>query len=127
MFKANKKCSRGRYSSNGCLPLLMLALDVRLGLGRCCCCSCCCSSPGSFLMVEVDYLVKAIGCNKCRCVLFSSLHLLSPQYRNLMVPIPDVVIFPVFLSSLFFCFSLLFADLAAGLVLLIFFPSCPCF
>ena len=43
-------------------PLLVLALDVRLGLGRCCCCSCCCSASGSFLMVEVDYLVEAIGC-----------------------------------------------------------------
>ena len=57
------------------VPLPILALDVRLGLGRCCC-----SSPGSFLMGEVDSLVKAIGCYKCRCVLCASLHLLSPQY-----------------------------------------------
>ena len=74
-------------------PLLVLALDIRLGLGRCCCCSCCCSSSGSFLMVEVNYLVEAIGCYKCRCVLCSSLHLLSPQYPNSIVLVPDVVVF----------------------------------
>ena len=41
------------------VPFLILVLDVRFGLG-----CCCCSSPGSFLMVEVDYLVKAVGCYK---------------------------------------------------------------
>ena len=104
------------------VPFLILALDVRLGLG-----CCCCSSPGSFLMVEVDYLVTAIGCYKCRCVLCVSLHLLSPQYRNFIAPISDVVVFLVFSSSLFSRFSLLFADLVAGLVLYKFVSSCSCF
>ena len=79
------------------VPFLILALDVRIGLG-----CCCCSSPGSFLMVEVDYLVKAIGCYKCRCVLRASLHLLSPQYRNFIAPVPDVVVFSCFLIIVVF-------------------------
>ena len=62
-----------------------------------------CSSPGSFLMVEVDYLVKAIGCYKCRCVLCSSLHLLSPQYPNSIVIGLDVDVFILF--SYHCCFS----------------------
>ena len=70
------------------VPFLIFALDVRLGLGRCCC-----SSPGSFLMIEVDYLLKAIEYYNVRCVSRSSLHLLSPQYRNFIVPIPDAVVF----------------------------------
>ena len=58
---------------------LIFALYVRFGLG-----ACCCSSPGSFLMVEVDYLVKAVGCYKYRCVLCSSLHLLSLSIEILL-------------------------------------------
>ena len=50
-------------------------------------------------MVEVDYLVQVIGCYKCRRVLFSSLHLHSPQYRNFFVPIPNVLAFGCFLTS----------------------------
>ena len=74
------------------VPFLNLALDVKLGLG-----GCCCSSPGSFLRVKVDYLVKAIGSYKRRCVLRASLHLLSPQYSNFIAPIPDVVVLSCFL------------------------------
>ena len=121
MFKAKKKCSRAGILIMEVVPLLILALDVRLGLGRCYC-----SSPGSFLMAEANFLAKAIGCYKCRCVLCASLHLLSPQHRNFTTPIPHVVVFLVFSSSLFFCFSLLFADLVAGLVLFKFVSSCSC-
>ena len=104
------------------VPLLILALDVRLGLG-----GCCCSSPGPFLLVEVAYLVKALLHYKYRYVLCSSLHLLSPHCRNFFVPIPDVV-FPCFLIIIVvFCFSLLFADLVAGRVLFKFASSCSCF
>ena len=39
------------------------------------------------------------------------------QYPNSIILVPDVVVFLVFLSPLFFCLSLLlFADLVAGLV-----------
>ena len=72
-------------------------------------------------------VMEPIGCYKCRCVLCSSLRLLSSQYRNFIVPIPDVVVFLVFLPSLYFCFSLLFADLVAGLVLFKLVSSCSCF
>ena len=44
------------------VPLLVFALSLRLGFVRCCCCSCCCSSSGSFLMIEVDFFIEAIGC-----------------------------------------------------------------
>ena len=79
------------------VPFLILALDVRLGLG-----CCCCSSPGSFPMVKVDILVKAIGCYKCRCVLCASIHLLSSKYRNFIAPIPDVIVFTCFLIIVVF-------------------------
>ena len=93
-------CLKPKKAVGAGVPLLILALDVKLGLG-----GCCFSSPGFFLMVEVDYLLKAVGCYKCRCVLRSSLHLLFPQYRNFIVPIPDVV----FLFSYhYLCFFLIF-------------------
>ena len=76
MFKQRKNAAGAGILVMEVFPLLVLAL-VRLGFGRCCCCACCCSPSGSFLMVEVDDLVEAIGCYKCRCVLCSSLHLLS--------------------------------------------------
>ena len=95
MFKARKNAAEtGILVMEVFLFYIILALDVRLGLGRYC--SCCCSSSGSFLMVEVDYLAETIGCYKCRCVLCSSLHLISPQYPNSIVIVLDVVVFILF-------------------------------
>ena len=53
--------------------------------------SCFCCSPGSYLMLGVAYLVNALGCYRCRCLLCASLRLLSPQPRNLVASSPDDV------------------------------------
>ena len=99
------------------VPFLVLALDVRLGLG-----CCCCSSPGSFLMVKVDYLVKAISV-VVSCVLLSTYFPLSIETLLLLF----LTFFSCFLIIVVFCFSLLFADLVAGLVLFKCVSSCSCF
>ena len=50
-----------------------------------------------------------------------------PSVSKLYCSIPDVIVFLFFSSSLFFRFSLSFADIVAGLVLLKFVSSCSCF
>ena len=94
-------------------PLLILALDV--GLGRCCC-----SSPGS--LVEADYLVKAIGYYKRRCVARSTLHLLSPSASKiycLLFLLPQIA--GSFRSSYFSMTGLLISLLGCSWLPL---PSC---
>ena len=89
MFEAKEKMKNA--AGAGFVVMEVYPRILILAVGHCGCCSCCCYS---FLMVEVEYLVEAVGFYKCPCVLPSVYFPLSIQ----------TLLF-LFLAFFFFLFS----------------------